>query len=294
MKKELDPKTSARFEKWLRTKGYAERTVHKYSRDLAACVRYNGEPPNAKRRRSRIIDYKLAYEVFQSAELGVLPVKCPVVPPLERFGGKRSRDPKRVYEAVSFPKEDYMRIVSAAEKRGDVQSLVLVVVARTGLRITDVLRAPLGDVRRAMKREDGIVTLVVKGGDPETFCVRNGGAAERAWRALLDHADCRRAPDAWHFAAAMTGDPDAKAEAQYAAYERVRKTLTALGKESKVSGRVHLHRFRRSVGVYLAVAGKSVDQIAKTFGQKPGSTATRRYIDEARSLESARLLREIE
>lgn len=291
---ELDPKLVARFEKWMRGRSYAPRTIAKYRRDLVSCARYDGVPPNAKRKRSRIIDYVLACNVFVSAEIGELPFEIPEVPPLERFGGKKSRDPKRVYEAVSFPREDYVRIVTAAEERATVPSLVLVVVARTGLRISDVLRAPLGELRTGMKRTDGLVTLTVKGGETETFCVRNGGAVEKAWRALLAHPEVKRAPDGWHIAAAMMDDAAARAEAQYGAYERVRETLTALGKETKASGRVHIHRFRRSVGVYLAAGGATIDQIQKAFGQKPGSTATKRYIDEARSLESAKLLRGIE
>src|SRR6185369_12979023 len=103
------------------------------------------------------------YEVFQSAGIGELPVECPVVPPLERFGGKKSRDPKRVYEAVSFSKEDYAKILAAAEKLATVPSLVLLVVGRTALRITDVLRAPVGDIRAGMRRADGLVTLTLKG-----------------------------------------------------------------------------------------------------------------------------------
>ena len=291
---ELDPKLVARFEKWMRGRSYAPRTIAKYRRDLVSCARYDGVPPNAKRKRSRIIDYVLACNVFVSAEIGDLPFEIPEVPPVERFGGKRSRDPKRVYEAVSFPREDYMRIVAAAERMATMPSLVLVVVARTGLRISDVLRAPLGDLRAGMRREDGLTTITVKGGDEESLSVKGGGASERAWRALLEHPLCRKAPASWHVAAAMCEDPEARAEAQYAAYERVRKTLTILGVKTKATGRVHLHRFRRSVGVYLAVRGASVDQIQKTLLQKPGSTATKRYIDEARSLESAKLLRGIE
>lgn len=295
MKKELDEKLLGRFRTWC-LRRYTERTTTKYVGDVRALVRYGGEPPQAQKRISRLRDYRLAWDVWSDwGEGGKLPVARPDVPDTSKLrGGRRAREPKRLREAVSFERKDYDRLCALAERSSsDPAVLVLLVIARTGLRVCDVLRAPVGSIRKALRRADGIVTIVVKGEKPSIYSVRGGGASERAWRALMDNPVIAKAPDEWHVAAAMMEDPKAKAEAGHGAYERVRVRLLRLGTEAEVVGRLHLHRFRRSVAVYLLNAGASIEQTQRALIHT-SPEQTREYADESRALDTAKLLSKIE
>lgn len=290
--KEIDPRKLARFEKWCRSR-YASSSSKKFVADVRTLVKYQGEPPHSQKRIARLRDYKLVWTIWEEwGEGGSLGLPCPVVPD-QKKGGRRNREPKRIHEAVSFDRDDYKALVSSAEAMGTPPAIVFVIIARTGLRICDVLRTPLGLLRNAMKRSDGIVTITVKGSKSTVYSIRGGGGVERAWKALLEHEDIRRAPANWHVAAAVMNDPDAPAEAGFGAYERVRVVLKKLGAKLDVSGRVHLHRSRRSVGVYLAASGATLEQIGKVLVHS-GQKTTASYVDEARAVESTKLLQRLE
>ncbi len=276
-----------RFAKWCLER-YTERTTTKLVCDARTVCRYDGVPPHAKLKVKRLRDYALAWNIWQDCFGKPLPVPCPVVPDQSKLrGGRRARDPKRLREAVAFPRAEYDRMVELLDDDdAQLPAVVLLVLARTGLRIGDVLRLPLGEFRAGMKREDGIVTIVVKGLKTSVYSVRGVGAEERAWKAL--GALTKRYPGTWTVAAAMMDDVDASPEAGNGAYERCRKMLVRIGKSAKVSGRIHMHRFRRSVGVYLSTAGASMDEIQKTLIHSSSAT-TQSYVDESRATESAKL-----
>jgi len=287
MKPPSDEKLEA-FRRWA-LKRYSDRSTRKLVADLRACVQYDGEPPESAQRVKRLRDYRWAWDVWQAwGGGGKVAVPRPVVPDVRKvLGGRRSREPKRVNVAVSFERKDYDELVRRAEADGTAPACVLLVIARTGLRVGDVLRTPVGALREGVKRADGVVTLVVKGEKPTVYSVRGGGLAEKAWRALLE--SLRAAPSGWTVAEGVMEQAGASAEAGQGAYERVRRALERLGADADVSGRLHLHRFRRSVAVYLAAAGATEAQIQSAMIHTSPAT-TRGYMDEARALESARLL----
>jgi integrase len=286
----IDPKHLAAFRRWA-VKRYADRSVTKLVADVQACVRYAGEPPEASLRVARLRDYRWAWDVWAYwGGAGELPVPRPEVPKASKLGGRRAREPKRLREAVSYSREEYDALVKRAKHDEDPAARVVAVLARTGLRVGDVLRAPLGVLRAGIRRDDGVVTVVVKGGKPSVYSVRGGGRAESAWRDLLDVF--HDASSDWTVAAALMGDADASPEAGHGAYTRVRRALARLGAEAGVRSRLHLHRFRRTVAVLLANAGATEAQIQKVLVHA-SPEITRGYIDEARALDSARLLDKI-
>lgn len=297
----LDSKDLRAFKRWLLT-NYSARTATKYLSDVQAVVKYDGVPPNAKLRRKRIGDYRLAWDVWAAwGGAGELPVDRPEIPARAQAvfsgtnekikGGRRIRsqmgEGKRLREARSYNREDYDKILELASDEGALDARALEVVGRTGLRIGDVLRAPLGLLREGMGRHDGLVTIVVKGDKPVSYSVRGGGASEGAWRSLL--AATRRVPASWTVAAAIMDDVNASPEAGHGAYERVRVRLVQLAEAAGAKGRIHLHRFRRSVAVYLLAAGHTEDQVRQVLTQA-SSKVLREYSDESRALESAKLL----
>jgi site-specific recombinase XerD len=164
---------------------------------------------------------------------------------------------------------------------------VLEVVARTGLRIGDVLRAPLGALRDGYARQDGLAHIVVKGQKPVIYSLKGGGGAQEAWKELL--FETRKAPASWTVAAAVMGDPSASSEAGQGAYTRVEDVCKRIGEQAKARGRIHLHRFRRSVAVYLLQDGATEDQVRQVLLQA-STKVLREYSDESRALESAKLL----
>ena len=285
--KEPSQKELDRFAAWCSVR-YTERTTKKLVSDARTVCRYDGAPPHAKLKIKRLRDYLLAWNVWLDCFGKPLPVAQPVIPDTSKMrGGRRGREPKRLREAIAFPRAEYDRIVKVLDDDdAQLPETVLLVLARTGLRIADVLRIPLAELRAGRKREDGIVTITVKGLKVSTFSVRGVGAEDRAWQRMLELT--KRYPGTWTIAAAMMDDIDASPEAGQGAYTRCERALHRIGKEVKATGRVHLHRFRRSVGVYLASAGATEDQIRKVLIHS-GVEVTRGYLDESRSYESAQL-----
>lgn len=298
---ELDQKHLRSFKRWLLA-NYSARTATKYLADVQTVVQYDGEPPSAKLRRKRIGDYRLAWDVWAAwGGAGELPVARPEVPAKAQTvfsgtnkkikGGRRVRaelgEQKRLREAVSYNREDYDRILELANAAEGVPARVLEVVGRTGLRIGDVLRADLGALRDGFARDDGQAWVVVKGGRDARYSLRGGGAAEAAWKELL--YETRTRPSGWSVAAAVMGDPDASPEAGQGAYTRVEDVCKKLGAIAKASGRIHLHRFRRSVAVYLLQDGATEDQVRQVLLQA-SSKVLREYSDESRALASAKLV----
>jgi len=295
----VTPKTRDAYEKWL-LKHYATRTARKYLNDTLAIEKYGGQPPHAKMKLQRLRDYRLAWDVYSAFGGPALSSPRPVIPDASSWnksenrrlrGGRKADATKRLRPAVSFTKDDYWDLADAAEADPAPAARIVAVIARTGLRVGDVLRAPLGDLRAAMKRDDGVVTIIVKGSKPVTQSLRGGGASEKAWIALLDAF--RKAPSGWNVAEALMETPGASPEAGFGAYERVRVKLERLGKESEVKGRVHLHRFRRTVMTGLFSSGASVDQVQKVGGHDRAATS-QTYADESRAVESAKLLKRLE
>jgi len=297
----LDPKDLRAFERWLRS-NYASKTAKKYLADVQSVVKYNGNPPSSKMRRKRIGDYRLAWDVWAAwGGAGELPVDRPEVPPLAQTvfsgtnkrikGGRRIRaelgEGKRLREAVSYNREDYDRILERANDTEGVPARVLEVVARTGLRIGDVLRAPLGALREGFARSDGQARIVVKGEREATYSLKGGGEPQEAWKELL--FETRKRPASWTVAAAVMEQEGASPEAGEAAYCRVEKVLQDIGAAVEAKGRIHLHRFRRSVAVYLLQDGATEDQVRQVLLQA-STKVLREYSDESRALESAKLL----
>lgn len=285
--KEPSQKELDRFSAWCLER-YTERTTKKLVSDARTVCRYDGVPPRARLKIKRLRDYLLVWNVWMDCFGRPLPIPQPVIPDTTKVrGGRRAREPKRLREAIAFPRAEYDRMVELLDDDdSQLPATVLLVLARTGLRIADVLRIPLGELRAGRKREDGIVTIIVKGEKAATFSVRGVGAEDRAWQRIL--ALTKRYPGTWTVAAAMMDDVNASPEAGQGAYTRCERMLHRVGKNAKATGRVHLHRFRRSVGVYLAAAGASEDQIRKVL-LHAGVEVTRGYIDESRSYESAQL-----
>ena len=81
-------------------------------------------------------------------------------------------------------------------------------------------------------------------------------------------------------------------EAGQGAYKAVSRQLSTLAGMAGVSGRVHLHRLRRTVAVRALRATKDVGAVQQLLGHSHPAT-THKYLDEAREDDVAELQRQL-
>lgn len=176
----------------------------------------------------------------------------------------------RLKPAISMPDEDWDNLYGSLYPDRSPEAAVLRVMMTTGLRIGDVLRLPGHAVEAALDRQDGLLEAKVKGGDIIKSSV--AGASRPDWVRLGNLVDTTVA---WAVAPYGTGSADAGE----AAYQAVRRCLVAAGKRIGLSGRVHLHRLRRTTLVQVLRSGADIT-VAKAMAGHKSLKTTEKYTDE--------------
>jgi site-specific recombinase XerC len=213
-------------------------------------------------------------------------------------GIKRRKKGARKNVARSIPDGQWIELVDAFARGVEVEDAVLYVLATTGLRISDVL----GVTREALVRgkRSGVVEVYVKGGKLRRL---PWAGAEEAWSALLGRLDASAT-----VADAVTGLPESIADANHAAYQRVRRRLQSYNvavasneiRHGQLGGlgaaapleRMYPHRLRRTVAVQALRATNDLMAVKELLGHEALST-TSTYLDEARPDVVAALQRKI-
>lgn len=283
----------AGFGAWLARVGYREQTVTATLTDARQVVRWSAEarPLPARLRRSalRALDY--LREAGPEADPALVAVRDaleglsaaqdgPEEPRSRRLRGKARR--KR--RAASIGDAEWQRLLDEVEADEEPAGLVLAVLCATGLRVGDALRLTRRQADEA--RRTGRLSLEVKGGDERTLPL--DGAPE-AWDRLFAALDEAKAKSvALLVAPRSDGDPSSKG----AAYKAVERKLHALAEEAGVSGRVHLHRLRRTVGVQALRLTEDTVAVQQLLGHRSHAT-TLGYLDEARPERVAELQRAV-
>lgn len=279
---------------WLRSQGYREASVLKCVSDLRA---YLAEPdlatnPSSEQRQRdyrRAWDFALAFTALRekatdetlSAALGV--PAPPRVYARPRTGPRKLRL-KRQKPAISHPDAEWKALRAAIRADKSTAARVLEVCADTGLRISDVLRVEQRELRAGMSREDGVFTIIVKGGKPVLTSVET---APEAWQHLLGALG-----SATHAATAVSASCDPHTPASRSpAYKACDRKLKHLAEACGTSGRAHLHRFRRTVFVRMIKRGVSLETVAK-IAHHASSRTTAGYTDEAMPRIGAAALRQ--
>jgi len=282
---ELDTKAHAAFTAWCFER-YAKRSARKLSLDVRTMVVNDGVPPESQQKHKRLRDYAWAWDVWKdwAAENGgaVLPVPRPTLPTKARGSARRAATPKRLREALSLPEDVYLALLHELSGSSDSRACALNVIARTGLRVSDLMRIELAAIRRAFKRPDGLVRITVKGGKEVMISVHSAAAA---WRAIGGDAAGKLVTVAdW-----VMGTPSSDTEAGGAAYERVEQYLSKLGKRIAPTERWHIHRLRRTIAMRLLEAGHPIEVVRDALGHSDTRT-TRGYTDENRAAAAAKAL----
>lgn len=266
-----------RYKAWLVKEAYAERTIEGQLRDLHTLIEASkteeypadlSEYLVPLRVKAYQYTYKL-YNEFASAtkapKLAFEYPPDPIVPRALRRKTKQTKEP-----ITSFSNQEWKALARKLWMDDSPQSHVLRVLMVTGLRVGDVLRIPRTTIEKAFEREDGLITLQLKGGKKVYSAVK--GPPEKEWRTLL------------------TGLTNADKEnpARYvsqrgttwmASYMQVRRVFQATCKEIKVEGQHNVHRIRRTVLVQVRKA-VGLDFAQRVGGHKDSST-TEIYTNEA-------------
>ena len=290
----IDDLTSA-LGTWLRDQGYREASVTKCVSDLRSYVAQPDlatNPSSEQRQRDyrRAWDFALGYLATKgkatdeslSAELGVpIPPRVYAKPRT----GPRKFGRKRQMPAVSHADAEWKVLRAAIKADKSVAARVLEVCADTGLRIGDVLRVEQRELRAGMTREDGVFTIIVKGGKPVLTSVET---APEAWQHLLGALG-----SSTHAACAVSAGCDPHTPSSHSpAYKACDRKLKHLAEACGTTGRAHLHRFRRTVIVRMIKRGVPIETVARTVHQASSRT-TAGYADENMPTIGAAALRQI-
>jgi len=275
------------FESWLEVRNYRPSTQRKTLADVSQLVRHAAAgttPPGRLRPAAkRLLTWaeesgaQLDADVHATAE--ALTVARPRV---RALGGHLGRVRKR--KAESWSDAEWAQLVPRLASGADVdpRDATLYVLALTALRVGDVLRLGLPDVRRALT--SGRLHVEAKGGAERILDVEG---ARPAWESLA--MACRRPTVAEAIAPATDANPEADGAAYAAVSRRLRHHARACGLE----GRAHLHRLRRTVAVQaLRVSGGDVEAVRRLLGHASAQT-TRMYLDEAMPERDAELTRAV-
>jgi integrase len=279
------------FQQWLERTGYREQTVRATLADVRQVLAWNANgrelPPRLRPSAQRVIDYlDSGGDRVLRAERGIFDMLAekPQVDPRARRLARRTR---RKREARSIGDAEWQRLVARIEHDDSVAGIVLDVLTSTGLRVGDVLRIPR--TRLAEAQHTDRVTIEVKGGEDRVLPL---DGAPRAWSRLWAAWNAAGVGNlrtvAWLVAPGGDGDTSSKG----AAYKAVQRKLATLADEASVTGRVHLHRLRRTVGVQALRISEDVPAVQQLLGHASPQT-TLGYLDEARPERVASLQKQI-
>lgn len=277
---------------WMRSRQYREQTIDttiQEARQVVAWTR-EGRPLPSRLRRSSLRLLEYLNTTGGSEEPALLAVRGELealasAEPAEAEGSSRFHGRKRRKKvAASIPDADWQRLLDAIEADESPAGRVLDVLAATGLRIGDALRITRKQADEA--RRTGRVVVEVKGGDDRLLPL---DGAPRAWARLFEALDAARARNV-ALLVAPRGDGDSSSKA--GAYKAVERRLKELAEAAGTSGRVYLHRLRRTVGVQALRLTEDTVAVQQLLGHRSHAT-TLGYLDEARPDRVAELQRQV-
>lgn len=258
------------FTAWLAERGYMPTSIGKLLRDLQTMATHGSEPPESADRSARLRDYRWAYGLWAEFCEETRRTNKLVEPPEPAKKTRRS-GPRRQKPALSIPQFEWDRLEALVRKDASPAARVIEIMMETGLRVGDVLRAPLHAIDEALERGD-VLKLEVKGGQEKVFPLE---PARRSWADLRARlAELEPSQRVCEGVSKGSGW-----DASSAAYQAVRRKMQALGLAAGIRTRIHVHRLRRSVGMQLLRAGVPLEHVQRVLGQRDKKT-TESYLDE--------------
>lgn len=279
------------FEAWLVATGYRRQTVDATVADARQALAWDAEgrelPARLRPSAQRVLDYLDGVgspdpALVEARGLFEALAEKPATDPRAR---RLARKARRKREARSIGDAEWQRLVAVIEHDPSTLGAALLVLAQTGLRVGDLLRLPRA--RLAEAQDTGRLRLEVKGGEERTLPLDGAPDAwGRLWVAWQGAGNLRTV--AWLVAPRGDGDVSSKG----AAYKALARHLGRLADEAEVTGRVHLHRLRRTVGVQALRVTEDVVAVQQLLGHASSQT-TLGYLDEARPDRVAEVQRQV-
>lgn len=274
---------------WLASRQYAPTTIVDAIRTLrltADRIREGGEPP--KHARAALVRWEAArvegVEVPEGWDVldGAL-ARLDALRQRSSLGGRARTRVAKLREARSLDDDSWSALTTKLAEHPEVAARVLEVMAGTGLRVGDVLRVEVVDLRESDRT--GSLRVVLKGGTTSTL-LREG--ASEAWKRLSSACPGTSGIVADFVAPRGHGG----AAAGGAAYKRVQRLLHEVCAEAGITEAVWTHRLRRTVGVQAYRATEDTLAVRDLLQHRSVRT-TEGYLSEARPDRVAALQREI-
>jgi len=180
---------------------------------------------------------------------------------------------RRKLEAKSFAEADLKSLSVYLEDHTSPEDRVLRVLLDTGLRIGDVLRLTKKTLAEGL--QSGIITVQVKGGH---MIYKPVTGAEEAWEQLYTGLIASKYQSV---AKLVCPEGSGSTRAGGCAYQRVNRHFKDLGERLNISGRLHLHRLRRTFAVDALRYTQDITAVQQALGHRNIST-TQQYTDELR------------
>lgn len=187
----------------------------------------------------------------------------------------------RVLLHESFTDDDYWKLIEAVEQSEDPRDQIIYALCVSGLRIGDVLRLGNSDLEH-LSLENRTLWLVQKGGDRRSYPLDESQLAPFLWLRKHVLADAR--PNV-----ARLVSRDGETHPHSTAYQRVSERMRELGRELGLSGRVYLHRLRRTTARLVYDASKDIRLVQSLLGHSSPRTSFG-YINESQGREASTLL----
>lgn len=265
----------AEFDDWLRERHYRPSTLNKTRREIARARELfeasSPWPPSVEgslRRYTAFLAAEGPQDDFDQAvlELGLTASK-----------GPQQKSPRKQVQQ-SFETEDWRELAQAIAHDKSPEGCVLHLMLATGQRVGDILRLRRSWLTAGYRT--GIVQLEKKGGN--TLQIPLAGA-QPVWDKLRQYWREGDTVAQWVCPRGRGGS-----EAGYGAYQRVNRHLKKLAGRLETEGRIHTHRFRRTVAVRALERTKDLHAVKQLLGHSNIST-TERYVDELRAHDVANL-----
>jgi len=267
------------FADWLSSKNYAQSTARatvREARQIEQLVLHRAPVRSSLMQTIRRMEAfseesgNTSYAALAQSARRLLPVGGA----LGRFGGRAAK--RKVEESRGLDDAPWAQLEASVVGDTTCEGRVVLVMMRTGMRVSDVLRLPIQDLYRGVER--GRVHCVLKGGKPfEVLCDGAGGA----WELLADAVRDARSHGPLVAHAVSPGTHVTSVEGASGAYQAVRRCLQKHANAAGVDSRIYTHRLRRTVGVRAYRATEDVLAVRDLLGHSKSRT-TEVYLSEAR------------
>lgn len=264
------PIDTSRYEQFLADKGLAKSTIRMRASALRSLLSRGEMPPDFDSIPPHLrANYKRAWDNA-----------CELDPSLPRVDHVMCSD-KRTQLHESFSDEDFHRLLEAVSTSANPHEQIIYALCVTGLRIGDVLRLSSTSLDK-LSIHNRTLWLVQKGGGRRAYPLDESQLAPFLW--------LRAAVEIRHVVnVASLVSRDGNWQPNSTAYQRVSERMRELGQELGLSGRVYLHRIRRTTARLVYDASKDIRLVQSLLGHESPTTSFG-YINESQGKEASALL----